>query len=81
MPVIQQALDRFATIYTQHKPARSISWYTDFGSQVELELELDGQSVRVDAPLPQAQIILLFTEKGGEFRGCRKEEKAYLIPP
>uniref|UniRef100_A0A183CBJ9 CULLIN_2 domain-containing protein n=1 Tax=Globodera pallida TaxID=36090 RepID=A0A183CBJ9_GLOPA len=63
LPVFKEALVCYTDTFAQHKPARSINWYTDHGTQVELELELDGRTVQVDAPLPQAQIIIFFTEK------------------
>ncbi|KAL3117270.1 hypothetical protein niasHT_007673 [Heterodera trifolii] len=61
-PVFKEALSRYTDIFIQHKPARSINWHTN-NAQVELELELDGRNVQIVAPLTQAQIILLFTEK------------------
>lgn len=64
VPVLKDALDQYTATFSQHKPARSITWYTEHGSQVELELALEGRTVEVQAPLIQAQILILFTEKG-----------------
>lgn len=60
----KEALDAYEKVYSQHKAARNITWHSDFGSQVELELEIDGKVLEIEAPLPQAQILFLFLEKG-----------------
>jgi hypothetical protein len=64
----KDALDAYEKVYIQHKAARSINWHYDFGSQVELELEIDGKVLNIEVPLPQAQILFLFTEKGFLFK-------------
>lgn len=69
-------------VFKQYKPQRTISWRTEHGSSVELELELQSEevasdgtttssTVQLEVPLADAQAILLFLEKGieGEFSG------------
>ena len=51
-------------IYIKHKPARSIKWLSECGSTIEMELEIDGYKFDMNVPLIQAQILILFTEKG-----------------
>ena len=65
-PMFQDALTAFEKVYNKHKAARNITWHTDFGSQVDLELEIDGKPIQIEASLAQAEIIILFTEKGRE---------------
>ena len=62
-PIFKEALVAYEKVYSQHKAGRNITWQNDFGSVVELELEVDGTVVELEAPLAQAQIIFLFTEK------------------
>uniref|UniRef100_A0A914MDF1 Cullin family profile domain-containing protein n=1 Tax=Meloidogyne incognita TaxID=6306 RepID=A0A914MDF1_MELIC len=61
--IFKDALDNYEKVYSQHKAARSITWHSDFGSLVELELEIDGKTLDIELPLPQAQILFLFAEK------------------
>jgi hypothetical protein len=66
-PIFKEALVAYEKVYSQHKAGRNITWQNEFGSVVELELEVDGTVVELEAPLAQAQIIFLFTEKGEHF--------------
>jgi hypothetical protein len=66
-PLFQNAFSAYEKVYNQHRAARNISWHLDFGTLVELELEVHGKVIEIEAPLAQAEIIILFTEKGTFF--------------
>ena len=69
-PCFREALDAYEKTYSVHKAARTITWFTDYGSLVEMEIEFEGYIVEFKAPLIQTQIFLLFTEKGSMLYLC-----------
>lgn len=66
--LFHEALIAYEKVYNQHRAGRNITWRFDSGNQVELELEIDGKRVEIEAPLVQAELIILFTEKGKIFK-------------
>jgi anaphase-promoting complex subunit 2 len=65
--VFRNAIDAYEKVYSKHKPAQSVHWLTDYGGLVEMSLEIEGFTIEINAQILQAQILMLFMEKGRLF--------------
>ena len=60
----KDGLEAYKKAFEETKGQRTVKWFTDYGSSVQMELQIGDNVIEVEAPLVQTQILMLFMDKG-----------------
>lgn len=63
-PPFKDGLEAYKKTFEETKGQRTVHWFTDYGSSVQMELQIGDSVIEVEAPLVQTQILMLFMENG-----------------